>query len=107
MICMTIATESRTVVGGKPFKASPSRQGKDGKDHPRPREVKLIISNPSQSIKQKEWEDRMFQKVFKGSVVFSTLIPQPQIVNGASSSQMHSGHRVGSECGTHEGKVLE
>lgn len=60
-------------------------------------------------IKQKEWEEGMFQKVFKGSVVFSTLIPQPQIVNGASSSQMHSGHRVGrgkGECGTHEGEVI-
>ena len=28
-------------------------------------------------------------------MVFSTLIPQLQIVEGASSSQMHSGHRVG------------
>ena len=34
------------------------------------------------------------RRVFKGSVVFSTLMPSTQIVRRESSSQMHSGHRV-------------
>jgi hypothetical protein len=43
----------------------------------------------------KNEEEGGFRKVFKGSVGFSTLMPSPQIVMRESSSQMHSGHRVG------------
>lgn len=58
------------------------------------REEWTNYQQPLDFISKDEREVEGIRKVFKGSVVFSTLMPSTQIVRRESSSQMHSGHRV-------------
>ena len=61
------------------------------------REEWTDYQRPLDFITEDEREVGGIRRVFKGSVVFSTLMPSTQIVRRESSSHMHSGHRVNFE----------